>query len=322
MILDLRGEWRIELGDSAHWADPRHDDSRWEAITVPSRWEDEGFPGYDGYAWLRKHFKAESRLLRSAVHIHLGYIDDVSEVFLNGHFIGFTGRFPPNFYAGSAAVRYQYYNVPQEYLRYGEDNVVAVRVFDLHLAGGLVSGRIGLYEPRNYLWPDFLLEGRWKFRTGDDPQWSEPSFDDSRWTDIIVPGFFETQGFKDYDGFAWYRLSFSVPQEIAENRLILLLGKVDDVDEVFLNGTLIGRTGPIPAVREDLDRSEWLLPRAYTIPPGVLKAGENNTLAVRVLDVWMHGGIYDGPVGLVLRENYMNWKNRENPLRRFLDWLW
>ena len=323
MLLDLRGEWKIELGDSAHWADPRYDDRHWERITVPSRWEDQGFPGYDGYAWYRKTFRADTKLLTSMVHVYLGYVDDVSEVYINGHLVGFAGRFPPDFYPGSAPVRTQYYYVPQEYLQFGADNVLAVRVFDLRLAGGLVSPQIGLFEPTNPLWPDILLEGRWRVRTGDNPQWSNPSLDDSRWAEILVPGYLETQGFKDYDGFAWYRLTFEIPAKFADDRMILLLGKVDDVDEVYVNGTFVGRTGHMP---ENQDRSElsteWLLPREYTIPPGILKAGQQNTIAVRVLDVWMHGGIYDGPVGLVRREKYMEWKDKNRGIKKFFDWLW
>ena len=323
MLLDLRGDWKIELGDSAHWADPRYDDRGWETITVPSRWEDQGFPGYDGYAWYRKHFRAETKLLASMVHVHLGYVDDVSEVYINGHLIGFAGRFPPHFYAGSSLVSYQYYSIPQEYIRYDEDNVIAVRVFDLRLAGGLVGPKMGLFEPADYLWPDVLLEGRWKFRTGDDSLWSTPSFNDTQWSSILVPGYMEAQGYRDYDGFAWYRLAFGIPAEFAEDHMVLLLGKVDDVDELYVNGTFIGRTGHVP---ENQDRSElsteWLIPRTYTIPPGILKAGTTNTIAVRVLDVWMHGGIYDGPVGLVRRENYMEWKNKKSGIKKFFEWLW
>ncbi len=322
-LLDLRGEWKIELGDSAQWADPRFDDRNWQTIAVPSKWEDQGFPGYDGYAWYRKHFRADAKLLTAGVHLYLGYVDDVSEVYLNGHFVGFAGRFPPNFYPGSAPVRFQYYYVYPEYLRYGEDNVIAVRVYDLRLAGGLVSSRIGLFKPVDYLLPEVLLEGRWKFHTGDDQRWSQQAFDDSRWEDLVVPGYIETQGHKDYDGFCWYRLSFDFPEEFANQRMILLLGKVDDVDEVYLNGTFIGRTGHMP---EDQDRSElsdeWTIPRFYTLPLGILKSGETNTLAVRVLDVWMHGGIYDGPVGFVRRDQYLKWKQEQSGLKKFLDWLW
>lgn len=323
MLLDLRGQWKFELGDSAHWAEPRYDDRHWETITVPSRWEDQGFPGYDGYAWYRKHFRADPKILASAVHVYLGYVDDVSEVYVNGHFVGFAGRFPPDFYPGSAPVRFQYYYVPTEYLQYGEDNVLAVRVFDFRLAGGLVSPRMGLFEPSDYLLPDVLLEGHWKFRTGDDTRWSDPALNDSGWGEIMVPGYIETQGLKDFEGFCWYRLSFEVPEEFADDRMILLLGKIDDVDEAYLNGTFIGRTGHLP---KDQDRSElsseWTIPRIYTVPPGVIKRGQMNTLAVRVLDVWMHGGIYDGPVGLVRRTRYLEWKEKKEGIRKFFDWLW
>lgn len=319
-LLDLQGPWKFQLGDSARWSDPDFDDSKWDVIEVHGAWEDRGYPGYDGYAWYRKHFRVSSAFQSSVVYLSVGYVDDVSEIYLNGRMIGFAGRLPPDFYPGDGI--YQIYRIPSEYFNYDKENVIAVRVFDLHLAGGMVRGSVGFYVPKKYLYPDYLLEGWWKFHTGDDPGWSEPSFDDSKWGEIMVPGYWETQGYRGYDGFGWYRLTFDLPDEFADESMILLLGKIDDIDETYLNGRRIGRTG---FMHRDIERdelsTEWLEPRAYTIPRGLLKPG-TNTIAVRVCDVWLHDGIYDGPVGLITRDHYLIQTDSPSFWERLFERIW
>lgn len=319
-LLNLRGKWKIELGDDMKWAAPKFDDSRWDNIRVPSPWEDEGYPGYDGYAWYRKHFTVDEDLKSAVVYLQVGYVDDVSEVYLNGHMVGFEGQFPPNFITAYNVTRS--YRIPQQYLNYNGDNVVAVRVYDQRLAGGITHGNVGLFEPREYLDPDYDLAGTWKFTTGDDASWKDSEFYDGTWRNVIVPAFWETQGFKDYDGLGWYRSKFRVPENLVGKRLILLLGKIDDFDETYLNGKLIGRTGRIRKNWTPDDKgNEYAELRAYVIPPDLIIPNQVNTIAVRVLDVYMHGGIYDGPIGLITREKYREWKrdteDRWNPFKWF-----
>ncbi|MBP1691710.1 MAG: hypothetical protein H6Q32_1062, partial [Bacteroidetes bacterium] len=52
-VLDLRGRWKFEVGDDPRWAEPSFSDKDWASLVVPSQWETQGFPGYDGYAWYR-----------------------------------------------------------------------------------------------------------------------------------------------------------------------------------------------------------------------------------------------------------------------------
>lgn len=321
MLVDLRGKWKIELGDNHKWADPAFDDSKWDDIFVPGPWEDEGFPGYDGYAWYRKHFTVDQSLKNNIVYLHVGYVDDVGEVYLNGHMIGFAGMFPPNFHGADQV--YEKFPVPQQYLNYGRDNVVSVRVYDDRLAGGIVRGRVGLYEPRDYLHPDYNLAGTWKFTPGDDESWKDARTNDSKWNDAVVPGYWElVPGYRDYDGFGWYRMKFTVPENLVGQRLVLLLGKIDDVDETYVNGERIGKTGRMWKGMERSDLGEeWLQFRAYTLPADVLERNKENVLAVRVYDTFMHGGIYDGPIGLISREKYQKWKKESNPVKTIFDWL-
>lgn len=319
-LLNLRGEWRIELGDNMKWAASKLDDSKWDKIRVPRPWEDDGYPGYDGYAWYRKHFTIDKELKKDLVYLQVGYVDDVSEVYLNGHLVGFEGKFPPNYVTAYNMSRA--YHIPQQYLNYDGDNVLAVRVYDQQMAGGITHGSVGLFEPRDFLEPEYDLAGTWKFTTGDNASWKDTDARDDAWTKIIVPAYWETQGFRDYDGFGWYRIKFKAPDDLLAKRLILLVGKIDDDDETYLNGKLIGHTGHMRKNWDPEDHgNEYSELRAYSIPSDLLVSGRDNVLAVKVLDVYMHGGIYDGPIGLVTRDKYREWKrDREDRWTPF-DWF-
>jgi hypothetical protein len=85
---------------------------------------------------------------------------------------------------------------------------------------------------------------------------------------------------------------------LRRTQFLLQLGRVDDVDEAYLNGIRIGGMGKFPPDPE----TAYSLRRAYPVPPGLL--GEHNVLAVRVFDMMGPGGIVAGPVGLSTREDY------------------
>ena len=147
-LLNLKGHWKFNLGDSSAWSAPRFDDGDWSEIYVPAQWEEEGYPGYDGYAWYRKHFKASANWDGKDLLLELGHIDDVDEVYLNGKLIGETGSFPPEYESAYDAERR--YAISPGFLIPGGDNVIAVRVFDDHGVGGVVDGPLRNYERKNY----------------------------------------------------------------------------------------------------------------------------------------------------------------------------
>ncbi len=317
-LLNLRGDWKFKTGDKTEWADPKFDDSKWSEIYAPSAWEDEGYDGYDGYAWYRKHFTISENWLSKDLVLNLGTIDDVDEVYVNGQCIGSTGSFPPNY---STA-----YNIERRYsispiiLKSDGDNVIAVRVYDNGGAGGITNGRLGLYERRNVFHADLMLPYMWKFNTGDNLEWKEVKFDDSNWKTIHVPDYWEHQGYPDYDGYAWYRVKFNVPDKFQDDDLVFLVGKIDDFDETYLNGERIGGTGPMPTQPVHYTNSdEYRRLRTYTIPEGALRPGTENVLAVRVYDCWQGGGIYEGPIGIVTREHYTQHKWK---IKNFSNWFW
>ncbi len=143
--------------------------------------------------------------------------------------------------------------------------------------------------------------GYWKFSVGDNPAWANENWDDSDWDRIKVPASWESQGYDDYNGYAWYRKTFEWDNfdDIA-SPIYLLLGSIDDADEAYLNGKLIGKKGSFPPNFA----TGWAHLRAYRIPKELLKSKGKNTIAVRVYDYNEGGGIRNGKVGIYTDYDY------------------
>lgn len=297
--ISLEGNWNFSIGDQKEWASPSFNDSQWSKIRVPARWEDVGYQGYDGYAWYRLDVVVPTTMRNQILALHLGYIDDVDEVFVNGKKVGQTGSFPPNFETGYNA--YRKYLLPNNLLTFGSKNVIAVRVYDAQLAGGLISGKF-MIQGSGELPPfDIDLVGEWLFNKGRQ-------YNESTAVPINVPGNWENQGFKDYDGYAVYTRKIRVSKALAGQRLVMLAGRIDDVDQFYINGQLIGQTGEYYSSYPQTMYKEF---RNYFIPPGTLKADKENILEIRVLDTHADGGISEGPVGIITQNKFREyWKNK------------
>jgi alpha-galactosidase len=152
------------------------------------------------------------------------------------------------------------------------------------------------------------LNREWKFNPGDDTAWISPGFDDSGWSMILPDKPWERQGYKKLDGYAWYRIKVIIPSSLQNNSLmkdslLFLLGKIDDCDQVFLNGKMIGEncttmTGDhVPS--DDFTKAEgiWDTERKYVLSvndPRILWDREN-VVAIRVFDQNGLGGLFSEP---------------------------
>lgn len=312
LLQSLKGSWLFSIGINEEWTSPKFNDSSWETVKVPSPWEDEGFNGYNGYAFYRKKINISSSYKGRILYLNLGYIDDVDEVYINGHKIGSTGTFPPDYNTAYNAERVYY--IPEEDIVFDAQNQIAVKVYDSNGEGGIVGGEIGLYGGKASVNFDVNLQSIWKFQPGDDMRRKDPDFNDSGWSDIFVPAKWEDQGYRDYDGMAWYRKTFTY-QSSTDEKMVILLGKIDDADQVYINGTLVGSTGKFPG-RNNPDPSygaEYSAFRGYYIPDGLLKKNQKNVIAVRVIDTGGDGGIYEGPVGIISQTKYIEyWRKIKN----------
>ena len=143
----------------------------------------------------------------------------------------------------------------------------------------------------------YLFKG-WKLQL--DPRneglkqgWHLPEHDDSKWRiNKHLEHPWEIYHVKDYDGYAWYRIRFTVPKELADERFSAFLGRIDDSDETYLNGTLIGKTGGFPPAENDPESKSVY--RNYRLPTGDLRFGAENVIAIRVYDAGGSGGMVRG----------------------------
>jgi hypothetical protein len=312
-IVSLSGSWKFSIGDDSKWANPSYDDSSWDQITVPGKWEDQGYNDYNGYAWYRKTFKVNDIPANTTIYLMMGRIDDADVVYLNGKEVGRNGTFPPNFI--TAYDRIRKYAIPADYLKEGSDNVISVKVYDTFGDGGIVDGPTGIYYDEDNELISLNLNGAWKFQTGDNKNWKSTEFNDETWKSINVPATWESQGYEDYDGYAWYRLKFTVPQNFTKEELYLSLGKIDDIDDVYLNGEHIGNVYDLRKkswMGVQYTGWEWTMPRTYKIREGLLTRNGSNTIAVRVYDGQGLGGIYEGPIGIMTADNYHIYKKKHH----------
>ncbi|WP_248907382.1 beta-galactosidase small subunit [Halocatena marina] len=160
---------------------------------------------------------------------------------------------------------------------------------------GIFEVTVDSLPPRLLTVPQISLAGEWLFHRGDDSSWKEPGLDDSGWTSVTLPANWEDHSdYTENQVYGWFRKRFSVPTEWSGHALELPAGKIDDVDETFLNGTKIGQTGSFP---ENGYETAWSEARRYTAQPETINFGSENVLAVRVYDGDGGGGLYSGPVG-------------------------
>ncbi|MDH5715070.1 MAG: alpha-galactosidase [Candidatus Aminicenantes bacterium] len=140
------------------------------------------------------------------------------------------------------------------------------------------------------------LDRVWLFKKGDDIAWKEPELDVGDWTPIPIGIRWEDAGYQGYDGYGWYRLKFTIPEDWTPGPLVLELGKIDDVDATYMNGKLIGATGKFPPEAE----RQWYRFRRYNIPQEAVNWAppRENLLAIRVYDGGGSGGFYQVNRGL------------------------
>ncbi|EHO39684.1 Alpha-galactosidase, NEW1 domain-containing protein [Caldithrix abyssi DSM 13497] len=156
------------------------------------------------------------------------------------------------------------------------------------------------------------INSGWKFLPKDDLAFARPDYDDSNWKNIRVDKSWDKQGYQTKAGFGWYRIKVIIPSSLKENAflkdsLIFNLGKIDDFDQVFLNGALIGENGKNvgPNVKaqdsfKDLENSFWNVERHYSlaVDDARIQWDRENVLAIRVYNWGGPGGIYSGNLSI------------------------
>ncbi|QYY36698.1 sialate O-acetylesterase [Ruficoccus sp. ZRK36] len=117
--------------------------------------------------------------------------------------------------------------------------------------------------------------------------WANPKYDDSKWDILLTPQPWEKAGYKDLDGIVWMRKTVNLPEKWAGHDLILNLGPVDEIDITWFNGREVGSDGRARGGVVDY----WNIPRTYSIPGQIVKAGAN-IIAIRIIDTSGEGGLW------------------------------
>jgi len=113
----------------------------------------------------------------------------------------------------------------------------------------------------------------------DAKAWSAAGDLDLDWPTLQAPQEWEGQGLADLDGVVWMRRKVELSAAQAAGTAELHLAKVDDCDEVWVNGQRVGGKCGYDQLRD------------YSLPAGLLRAGAN-WIAVRVTDTGGGGGFH------------------------------
>jgi len=164
----------------------------------------------------------------------------------------------------------------------------------------------------------------WKFSKGDDLAWPKPDFDDSRWDTVAAGTGWNDIGLFEYDGYGWYRTRITIPSSLKENHVLkdslkIDLGYIDNFDQVFLNGSLIGenyRTVKAGTVADTLFKNELNVnpgPRSYVIATNDSRIywDKENVVAIRIFDLFGDEGLFytDQSIRVTDVNDYLSFDN-------------
>ena len=155
-VLNLNVPWKFIQGDQPGYASPSFDDALWKTIAVDKIWEASGYDPYDGYAWYRIRVVIPASLkkmapLKDSLRLYLGKINNFDHTFLNGKLIGINGENAlPERVTDTNFIHapINYWDKKRSYtlalndprIRWDEENLIAVRVYDQGGQGGLYTG--------------------------------------------------------------------------------------------------------------------------------------------------------------------------------------
>jgi hypothetical protein len=125
--IELKGPWRMHLGDNPAFASPAFDDSAWPEVMVPSDPRDRGPVKLPNMVWYRWHGRLGAAA-SEALGLFVGLVPNAWEAFVNGRRIGSEGFGPhgppPIFLLPSQAL-----SIPLDVASPGDEILIALRVY-------------------------------------------------------------------------------------------------------------------------------------------------------------------------------------------------
>ena len=97
----------------------------------------------------------------------------------------------------------------------------------------------------------------WKYHPGDNPEWADPTFDDTGWESTSTELSLNEIPSSGWEGIGWFRLHLSVPDErLWHTPLALHIAYHAGASEIYLDGELIYTFGKVGNRKEE-EESYW-----------------------------------------------------------------
>lgn len=143
----------------------------------------------------------------------------------------------------------------------------------------------------------------WRFAPDEDnaglaADWQTPQFNDAEWDTLDAGLRWEDQGYKELDGFGWYRKWVDIPANWKGQEVWIKFGGINDAYTLFVNGKEAGVFGAANI--------------SYAGKPSISKIteyiafGAPNLIALQVNDWGGSGGLWHLPAELTTDEDAVN----------------
>jgi len=129
------------------------------------------------------------------------------------------------------------------------------------------------------------LDGPWRLSAGDAAAYARPSYEDSTWQTVTVPGPWNSYGHPPPRGFVWYRGRF-VLERLPAAQLGLVVQARGVAFEVYVDGQRLGGVGEFPP--DYRPRSQ--IPAVFAIPVPSLSARQH-LVAIRAYSLESNAGL-------------------------------
>ncbi len=146
------------------------------------------------------------------------------------------------------------------------------------------------------------LSGSWRIIESDSIDCASPSYDDSGFPGIKIPGNWLAvlEKNENLTSIVWLRKKVFIGRDFSMKQPELFIERIGVADEAYFNGVKIGSSGVFPESPSGLSyQISWHTPRRYFIPDNLVKYGGENVIALRV-----YSHIQSGVMGEVVLRDY------------------
>jgi hypothetical protein len=167
----------------------------------------------------------------------------------------------------------------------------------------------GINEP-----PSLTLTKGWKFKLGDDIDYSKTDLGGPGWKPVEVGKDWQSQGYPEYYGYAGYTVKTLIPSSLktgwGKDTLKINVGMIAFYDRTYLNGHLLGQNNiTVPDSAKPDPGFIDIFPGLFCLRCYKIAANDDrilwdkeNTISVRVYSRFENGGLWIGNPGISMEQ--------------------